>query len=111
MRSNVSSNVLTLNQKTLPTSGGQVRVRYRIPWATKTGGLPSAMAGNVALLVGGEKRKVQGDTYCTYCSRFPVGSVAVMCFMPRHRVACSATATRRRFSFDIPRTNHLHWAL
>src|ERR1041385_7351732 len=58
IRSNVSSNVLTMNQNTPPTSRRKVRVIWPIPWATKTGGLASAMARNVTLVIDREKSKV-----------------------------------------------------
>src|SRR6266567_421085 len=49
IRSNVSSNVFTMNQKRLPTSRRKLRESWPAPWATKTGGLASAMAGEPSL--------------------------------------------------------------
>src|SRR5437667_10996546 len=77
MRSNVSWNVFTMNQNTPPTSRRKLRVRWPIPWATRTGGWARAfaMAGNLPSL----RLAHQGTTVCPWLAADLAKAAAVAC--------------------------------
>jgi hypothetical protein len=99
-----------MNQNTLPTSRRKLRERWPTPWATKTGGLGSAMArGSSPYFRTGQRAKLQYESDAT-THRSPTPKTFARLHFVRNAwevwsvfTAALAVRTRPRIAFSLTR--------